>query len=619
MGRVRNTYLYSKKRYSAGLYIIRAHEPACGESNRIIENIQAPNKIVIERENEQNLDGNKQIKDISNYVVQKGNIKDSLKKNDKTKNNELTVQEFSKESEKFYNDINDKDCRNKNNKISENERFSSGDFSQIINELTMLKDVQRQIFYKVLDKFRLLFSEKPGCAKGYEHRLKITVERPRICHNYPIPLALRESTKKAIEKMIQDGVIERGISQYCNPLRIIKKQDGSVRVCLDARWLNKVIEDDQESLPLINELIQKYYGAQWFSKIDLTQGYWQVSLDKYSRPFTAFLFDSKTYQFCRVPFGLKTAGSGFMRALSFALKDICNENMSCYIDDILIGTKTFEEHISIMTKIFQKLIDYNFTLNLSKCIFLQKKISFLGFEISAKGFSPEQKGLEIINNFQEPKNKRQLQQFLGICNYYRQFNVRHSISVDALRELLRKEVGWNWTQVHTSAFKTIKEDFSRCITLKHIIPGVPFRLQTDASDHGIAGILYQVDEIGDHNVVGIVSRCLSRLEMKYTTTEKELLVIIYSIGKFRVYLIGRHFEIVTDHRSLTFLQSASFQSGRIMRWILLLQQYTFSVTYCRGIDNVVADFFSRNPEGKFIEENHEQMVISSLHQFPANK
>lgn len=147
------------------------------------------------------------------------------------------------------------------------------DFSQIINELILLKDVQRQIFCKVLEKFQLLFSEKPGCAKGYEHRLKLTIERPKIYHNYPIPLALRELTKKAIEKMIQDGVIERGISSYCNPLRIIKKQNGNVTVCLDARWLNKVIEDDQESPPLINELIQKYYGAQWFSKIDLTQGY----------------------------------------------------------------------------------------------------------------------------------------------------------------------------------------------------------------------------------------------------------------------------------------------------------------------------------------------------------
>lgn len=452
--------------------------------------------------------------------------------------------------------------------------------------------------------------------KGYEHQLKFISERPRICHNYPIPLALREPTKIAIERMIQDGIIERGISQYCNPLRIIKKQDGKVRMCLDARWLNKVIEDDQESPPLINELIQKYHGAQWFSKVDLTQGYWQVSLDKDSRPFTAFLFDSKTYQFCRVPFGLKTAGSGFMRALSFALKDICHENVSCYIDDMVIGTKTFEEHISVMSSIFQKLLDHIFTLNLSKCIFFQKEISFLGFKISEKGISPERKGLEIIVNFEEPKNKKQLQQFLGVCNYYRQFNVRHNISVDALRELLRKDVSWNWTQTHASAFETMKQDFSQCITLKHIIPGVPFKLQTDASDRGIAGILHQIDEMGDHNVVGIISRCLSRQEIKYTTTEKELLAIVYAIEKFRVYLIGRHFEIVTD-KSLTFLQSASFQSGRIMRWILLLQQYSYSVAYCRGIDNIVADFFSRNPEGKFQEEDLEQIVISSLHQcFP---
>lgn len=171
--------------------------------------------------------------------------------------------------------------------------------------------------------------------------------------------------------MLDDGIIERGISQYCNPLRIVKKEDGQVRVCLDARFLNRVIEDDLESPPLMNELMQKYYGTQWFSKLDLTHGYWQVELEKPSRPYTAFLFEYKTYQLCRILFGLKTAGSGFMRALSFALGEDLNKYISCYIDDILIGTKTFEKHIFVLREIFRRLIKYNFTLNLSVCFFFK--------------------------------------------------------------------------------------------------------------------------------------------------------------------------------------------------------------------------------------------------------
>lgn len=149
--------------------------------------------------------------------------------------------------------------------------------------------------------------------------------------------------------------------------------------------------------------------------------------------------------------------------------------------------------------------------------------------------------------------------------------------------------------------------------LKHILPKVPFRLQTDASDRGIAGILYQIDEIGDHNIVAIVSRCLNRAECNYTITEKELLAVMYSIEKFRVYLIGVNFTIVTDHQCLTFLKSTNFQNARVTRWSLLLQQFSFTIEYCRGIDNVVADFFSRNPEGRFNEDVSNRIIISALH------
>lgn len=225
------------------------------------------------------------------------------------------------------------------------------------------------------------------------------------------------------------------------------------------------------------------------------------------------------YQFCRIPFGLKTAGSGFIRALSFALEDEFNANISCYIDDISIGTKSVEEHLSVLNGIFRRLTEYNFTQKLSKCEFFRKQVSFLGFNVSRTGITLEPKILETIINFEPPKNKKQLQQFIGVCNYYRQFNVKHSQSIDQLRDLLTKDKVWQWTHEHSKAFDTLKRDFRDCITLKHVIPNSEFRLQTDASDRGISGILYQIDASGDHNVVDIVSRCLTRPEINYTTTE----------------------------------------------------------------------------------------------------
>lgn len=246
-------------------------------------------------------------------------------------------------------------------------------------------------------------------------------------------------------------------------------------------------------------------------------------------------------------------------------------------------------------------------------MFAQEKVSFLGFSITSAGITPDPDKLGAISKFEVPKNRRELQQFLGICNYYRQFSVRHSYSVDPLRELLQKNGIWEWTEKHSQAFETLKDNFRKCIELKHVIPERSFNVQTDASDKGVCGILYQLDEEGQHNVIAIASRCLTKPEINYSTTEKELLAILYSLEKFRTYIIGVPFVIITDHQCLTFLKSVNFQNARIARWSLILQQYSFSIKYCRGIDNVVADFFSRNPEGKFLEDNPRELIISALH------
>ena len=184
-----------------------------------------------------------------------------------------------------------------------------------------------------------------------------------------------------------------------------------------------------------------------------------------------------------------------------------------------------------------------------------KRLSHGDRQLSTEGILPPPDRLEIIRNFPIPESRLNLQQFLGLCTYYRQFNMRHANYVGPFRGLLKESNPWIWTSEHTLAFDELKRNFANCIMLKHIIPDAPFRLQTDASSCGIAGILYQVDKEGDHRVVSLVSRCLSGPELNYTTTEKELLAIIYSITKLRTFLIGRRFTIITDHKGLTFLNT----------------------------------------------------------------
>ena len=383
-------------------------------------------------------------------------------------------------------------------------------------------------------------------------------------------------------------------------------------MCLDARSLNDIIESDNETPPRITELLQGFHGVKFISSVDLAHGYWQIPLAKESRQYTAFLYDTTLYQFCRVPFGIKTAGSGFIRALNMALENEHDDFLTCYIDDLLISSKCFEDHLTHLSMIFDKLTRHNFTLRVDKSLFCKESMPFLGFIITREGVAPDPSKVEKITKFQTPRTRRQLQQFLGVCNYYRQFGMRYAEHVEPFRDLLSKDVNWDWTENHTRAFEKLKMSFVNCVALSHVIPGAKYTLQTDGSDTGISGVLYQTDASNNLCIVSLVSRCLTKAEKRYTTTEKELLAIVYSVMKLRVYLLGVRFEILTDHKSLTFLRTAEFQSMRLQRWILLLQQYDFTVKYCRGRDNVVADFFSRNPECQFVEQNPEKLLISRL-------
>lgn len=258
---------------------------------------------------------------------------------------------------------------------------------------------------------------------------------------------------------------------------------------------------------------------------------------------------------------------------------------------------------------------HGFTINLKKCSFLLNEILFLGFMLSYEGIKPDPNRISTITNFENPKNKNQLQSILGVCNYYRRFAIKHNNYVTPFRDLLGDGTDWLWTDKHTQAFTLLKQNFVKAVCLSHVIPDIPFRVQTDASNYGIAGILFQTDSDKNHCIISLASRCLTPTEMNYTTTELELLAIVYSISKFREYLIGQTFEIVTDHKSLAFLNSTIFHNSRLIRWSLYLQQYSYTVVHCRGKDNTVADFLSRNPESKFHEITQETITIASLHNY----
>lgn len=491
----------------------------------------------------------------------------------------------------------------------ENEKFE-----EVIKESNLCEARKKELLC-VLKGHSYIFNGRLGKARMYEHKLNIIDESRFEGPKYAVPHAYVQAVDTAINTMLNEGVIERSTSCYLNPIVIVPKQDGSIRICLDARMVNQRIPPDYERPENIEQLIQEFTGKKFFSTVDLSNSFWQIPLCEYDRKFTAFLHRGQVYQFLRVPFGLRTASSALIRALNIALGEETRGFVTCYVDDLVITSRTFEEHLEHLHLVFEKLENAGFTLKLKKSRFCRDEIVFLGHTISERGVMPEKTRLDNIVQFRKPRNVKQLRSFLGVCGYFRRFLPNFSRLMEPLRELLKKDTRWAWNSMHDEAFSNIKNGFTKAVTLAYPQDDVQFIIFTDACNYGIAGALCQETDEGELRIVSLASRGLNAAEKKYTTSEQELLAIVYVLGKFRNYVLGRKFVIKTDHRALTFLRTCKISSNRMSRWILAIQEYDFDIEHIPGKDNILADFLSRNPhaeEKQRILIENEEIIICAM-------
>lgn len=233
---------------------------------------------------------------------------------------------------------------------------------------------------------------------------------------------------------------------------------------------------------------------KYLSTTDLVKGYWQIPLSEQSRKYTAFAYNGHMYEYNVLAFGMKDSGAAFIKALDVALGPEFDEFVSAYIDDLLIASKTFSEHVIHLDKLFKRMIDRGLTLSLEKSQFFRDSVPFLGFVLSRDGIRPDPDRLQALNELAPPRDKQQLQSVLGVVGYYRRFVIKHANFVDPFRDLLGGNGTWKWTETHAQAFENLKRNFRSCVTLSHYIPGVEFHVQIDASDIGLSGILYQIDD-----------------------------------------------------------------------------------------------------------------------------
>lgn len=481
---------------------------------------------------------------------------------------------------------------------------------KMITENENLNEIEKDALLYVILKNIKVFSGKPGRAKNYEHKINVKDSKAIIRKNYPIPITKLEKVRNRIKELKRENILEDSDSPHCNPLRIVEKKDGAIRVCIDGRFVNVVIESEHEGPPNIDDILQKHEGKKFFSTTDFPLGYYQIPLEKNSRKYTAFVFEGKSYQFTRVPFGLKTAGNGFVRAVNKALEGGTEEFTTAYVDDILITSADFSSHLMSLDATFKKLIEAGFTLNIEKSNWCRSEVKFLGFKLTKEGIEIDPEKIKAINDIPEPKSLKQLQSALGVFGQFRRFTFKYANYIEPFREILSAKKKFKWTEEHSRAFKEMKRKFIENTTLAHYRIDKQFILRTDASKKGIAAMLVQKDASDNECIISIVSRCVKNYEKNYTITELELLAIVYGVVKFAKYLLGSTFKIITDHQALTFFLKTPFYNSRLARWSMILSEHSFEIEYCRGERNIAADYFSRVISGSIDDDDDSTFVIA---------
>ncbi|GBB91667.1 hypothetical protein RclHR1_19010001 [Rhizophagus clarus] len=412
-------------------------------------------------------------------------------------------------------------------------------------------------------------------------------------HWYRTSQLERKFIEQKIARLLKEGLIERSTGPWASPVVLVRKKNGKQRLCIDYRELNNITQKDAYPLPRIDDMLDSFGKAKWFTSLDLTSGYWQVEVDPKDQPKTAFITQFGIYQFKVMLFGLCNAPATFQRLMDEIFHEILWKFVMVYLDDIIVYSETFEEHLKHLGIVFDHLQAAGLKLNPGKCFFMKAELEFLGHIISAQGIQTDPAKTEKVKNFPKPKNTTQLRGFLGLASYYRRFVPNFARIATPLNKLLRKGTVYQWTAEQDKAFNALKE----CLVTSPILAFPNFNKQfilfTDASILGLGAILSQLDEKNQEHVIAYASRTLNKAEKNYTATELECLAVVWAIKHFHAYVYGQKFKLITDHLALKYLFNTTIPAGRTARWILKLQVYDFETIHRAGKKHSNVDSLSR--------------------------
>ncbi|GET63040.1 KRAB-A domain-containing protein [Rhizophagus irregularis DAOM 181602=DAOM 197198] len=410
-----------------------------------------------------------------------------------------------------------------------------------------VSDEERIAFKKLIREYEDIFEydeEKLGRINTVKHEIIIEENQGPIAQKrYKETDEKGKFIKKEIEQLLKMGKIRESWSNWASPVTLAGKKTGNYRFCIDYRKLNNVTKSDEYPLPRIDELLEKFRKGSWFTSLDLAAGYHQVEMAEEDKEKTAFICSQGLYEYNVMPFGLKNAPGTFQRLMDKILKEYIGEFVTVYLDDIMIYSEDFEEHIEHVDKVLSKLRENNMIVKLKKCQFGLRNINFLGHIVGRDGLRPDKEKVEKIENMRRPKTVTEVRSFLGLCSYYRRFIKGFSKIAKPLLNLTRKNEKFEWKEEQQEAFDVLRTKLTENPILVYPDFSREFILITDGSKIGLGAVLAQMNE-----------------------ENKEVVI---------AYAIGRKFIVITDHAALKGLTDGKEQTGRRARWVMKLQQFDF--------------------------------------------
>uniref|UniRef100_A0A674CT74 Gypsy retrotransposon integrase-like protein 1 n=1 Tax=Salmo trutta TaxID=8032 RepID=A0A674CT74_SALTR len=508
-------------------------------------------------------------------------------------------------------------------KQDSSERLTSSSFN--FGDSSVPEGWKKRLCEKMMERKEVFSTHEfdVGCSKSTHHTIRVTEDKPFRERSRRLAPADVEDVRKHLNNLKSSGIISESRSPYASPIVVVRKKNGTIRMCVDYRTLNKRTVPDQYTVPRVEDALTCLSGSKWFSVLDLRSGYYQIPMGDTDKEKTAFICPVGFYQFERMPQGVSGAPATFQRVMEKTVGDMNLLEVLVYLDDLIVFGRTLEEHEQRLLKVLDRLKSEGLKLSLDKCQFCRTSVNYVGHIISQNGVATDPSKIEAVTTWPKPETVTALRSFLGFCGYYRRFVKDYSKVSYPLNQLLcgylpsakkgRKSkeekaylnpsepFGSRWDAKCELAFETLKESLTKAPVLGFADPQLPYVLHVDASREGLGGVLYQ-DQGEGPRPVAFVSRSLTASERNYPAHKLEFLALKWAVvDKLHDYLYGAKFEVRTDNNPLTYVLTSAKLDATGHRWLAALSTYDFSLKYRPSRQNIDADALSRR--------SHQQSAV----------